>query len=140
MTSNQTYYVTVDNGVFEDASGAYFAGITATNSWQFATKPGGAANPTNIVVAADGSGDFLTVQGAVNSIPGGNNTPLLINIRNGDYNEIVDIAGKSNVTFRGQSRLGTIVGYANNATFQVANGGTTHARMAFKVLGNDIAI
>ena len=140
MTSNQTYYVTVDNGVFTDASGAYFVGITDTNAWRFTTKPGGAVNPTSLVVASDGSGDFLTVQGAVNSIPSGNTTPSVINIRNGDYNEIVDIAGKHNVTFRGQSRLGTIVGYANNATFQVANGGSTHARMAFKVNANDIAI
>lgn len=32
LTSNQTYYVTVDDGVFADSSGAYFAGITATNA------------------------------------------------------------------------------------------------------------
>ena len=140
MSSNQTYYVTVDNGVFADASGAYFVGITDTNTWRFATKTGGPANPTNIVVAADGSGDFLTVQGAVNFIPSGSTTPRLLNIRNGDYNEVVDIAGKHNVTFRGQSRSGVVVGYANNATFQVANGGSTHDRMAFKVNANDIAI
>ena len=140
MTSNQTYYVTADNGVFADANGAYFAGITDTNAWRFTTKPGGVANPTNIVVAADGSGDFLTVQGAVDSIPSGSTTPRLLNVRNGNYNEVVDIAGKHNVTFRGQSRGGAIVGYANNANFQAANGGTTHARMAFKVNANDIAI
>ena len=140
MNSNQTYYVTVDNGVFTDASGAYFVGITDTNAWRFTTKPTGAANPTNIVVAAGGSGDFLTVQGAVNSIASGSTTPRVINIRTGDYNELVNISGKHNVTFRGQTRGSTIVGYANNATFQVANGGSTHARMAFKVGGNDIAI
>ena len=30
----------------------------------------GPANPNNVVVAADGSGDFCTVQGAVDSLPG----------------------------------------------------------------------
>src|ERR1017187_5836518 len=33
MSSNATYYVTIDNGAFTDASGAYFVGITATNIW-----------------------------------------------------------------------------------------------------------
>ena len=67
LTSNQTYYVTLDTGIFADAR-RIFAGITDTNAWQFTTKlpP---ANPTNLVVAADGSGDFATVQGAVDSVP-----------------------------------------------------------------------
>ena len=102
MTNNQTYYVTVDNGVFADASGAYFAGVTATNVWQFTTKPTGPANSTNFVVAADYSGDFATVQGAVDSVPGGNTNYTVINIHNGNYVEVVDISGKNNVTFRGQ--------------------------------------
>ncbi|MEK7781390.1 MAG: pectinesterase family protein [Verrucomicrobiota bacterium] len=140
MTSNQTYYVIVDNGAFTDSAGAYFSGITDTNAWRFTTKPTGPASPTSIVVAANGSGDFLTVQGAVNSITSGNTTPTLINIRTGDYNEIVNISGKHNLTFRGESRTGVVVGATNNATFQAANGGTTHARMAFKVNANDIAV
>lgn len=138
MTNNQTYYVIVDNGVFADASGAYFAGISATNVWKFTTKPTGPANPTNFVVAADYSGDFATVQGAVDSVPSGNTTPRLISINNGNYVEVVNISGKHNVTFRGQNRTATMVGYANNAN--IAPGGTTHARMAFKMNANDIAI
>lgn len=140
LSSNQTYYVTIDTGVFTDASGAYFGGIADTNTWSFTTKPTGPANPTNIVVAANGSGDFLTVQGALNSIAAGNTNPSVINVRNGLYTEIVNISGKHNITLRGQSRLGTLIGYANNANFQAANSGTTHARMSFKVNANDIAI
>jgi hypothetical protein len=139
LSSNQTYYVIIDTGVFTDASGAYFSGISNTNTWQFTTKPTGPANPSSIVVAANGSGDFLTVQGAVNSIASGNTTPRLINIRNGLYTEIVNISGKHNLTLRGQSRQGTLIGFANNAAFQSANGGTTAARMSFKVNANDIA-
>jgi autotransporter-associated beta strand protein len=133
LTSNQTYYVTVDNGIVADSSGAYFAGISATNTWQFSTKAGGPLNPTNIVVATDNSGDFDTVQGAVDSVPGGNNNYIQVNIHNGNYVEIVDISGKSNITFVGQSR-GAVVGYPNNNNLT----GTTAARMAFKVNGNDI--
>jgi pectin methylesterase-like acyl-CoA thioesterase len=139
MTSNQTYYVQVDDGVFADAAGAYFAGIAATDTWQFTTKTGGPVSPLNPVVAADGSGDFATVQGAVDSIPLNNSTYTLINIQNGNYVEIVDISSKNDVTFRGQSRTGVVVGYPNNINI-AAGGGTTHARMAFKVNSKNIGI
>jgi hypothetical protein len=137
MTSNQSYYVSIDDGAFTDTNGAYFAGITP-NTWQFATKVGGPANPTNLVVAQNNSGDFVTVQGAVDSIPLNNLNPTLINIKNGLYNEIVDIASKQFVTFRGQSRGATVVGYLNNAN--LAPGGTTHARMAFKVDASNVSV
>jgi autotransporter-associated beta strand protein len=136
MTSNQTYYVTLDNGIVKDGSGAYFAGISDTNAWRFTTRMGGPVNPTNLVVAADGSGDFLTVQGAVDSILPGNTSYTVVNIRDGNYVEIVDISGKNNITFRGQSRAGTVVGYANNNNLT----GTTAGRMAFKVNASDIKI
>ena len=61
------------------------SGITSTNGWEFTTKPTGPANPNNLVVAADNSGDFATVQGAVDSLPTNNTTPTLVNIRNSTY-------------------------------------------------------
>ena len=141
LTSNQTYFVTIDAGAFTDTTGALFTGITSSNVWFFATKVGGPADPTNPIVNLDGSGDYLTVQGAVNALPTGTNAvPRVINIRDGLYNEIVDIAGRHNVTLRGQSRTGAVIVFANNATFQTANGGTTHARMTFKVNANDIVL
>jgi len=136
LTSNQTYYVTMDNGIVADSTGAYFAGVSATNAWTFTTKPTGPANPTNLVVATDNSGDFDTVQGAVDSIAPGNTNFTVINIQNGNYVEIVDISGKNNVTFRGQSRSGTVVGYPNNNNIN----GTTAARMAFKANASDIQL
>ncbi|TAK95942.1 MAG: hypothetical protein EPO07_14960, partial [Verrucomicrobia bacterium] len=138
LTSNQTYYVTVDNGVFTDTTGAYFIGITDTNAWRFTTKPTGPANPLSLVVNADGSGDFVTVQGAVDSVPSGNTTPRLISVRDGNYVELVNISGKHNLTLRGQSRAGTIISYANNAN--IAPGGSTHSRMSFKINGNDLGL
>lgn len=135
LTSNQVYYVTLDNGTFVDAAGANFVGITATNIWKFSTKIGGAANPTSILVAADGSGDFVTVQGAVDSVPANNTTPTLISINNGNYVEILNIKSKNNLTLRGQSRNGTVIGYANNNNMTAG----THFRMSTKINANDIA-
>jgi pectin methylesterase-like acyl-CoA thioesterase len=137
MTFNKTYYVTIDDGVFADSVGAYFAGITDTNAWRFTTKPTGPANSTNLVVAADGSGDFLTVQGAADFIPNGNTNHVLVNIRNGTYTEVVRLNSKNNVTFRGQDRQQTIVTYANNNNIN----GSTSTRPMFGVLAaNDVAI
>ncbi|HWD18780.1 MAG TPA: pectinesterase family protein [Verrucomicrobiae bacterium] len=138
MTSNQTYYVTIDDGVFADASGAFFSGITDPSVWQFTTKATGPAIPVSLVVAQDNSGDFATVQGAIDSLPANNTTPTLITVQNGTYTEIVNFNKKNNVTLRGQSRDGTIIGYANNVSF--TPGGSTHFRMAFKVNANDISL
>jgi pectin methylesterase-like acyl-CoA thioesterase len=142
LSSNATYYVTIDNGAFTDAAGAYFAGITATNVWQFTTKVDGPVDTNNPVVNADGSADFLTVQGAVNSLaPGTSVTQRVVSLRNGLYNEIVDIAGKHNITLRGQSRTGAVISFPNNLNYQnPVNSGTTHARMTFKVNANDIVL
>lgn len=135
LTSNQTYYVTWDTGVFVDTNGAYLTGDSNPGDWQFSTKAGGPENPTNLVVAADGSGDFATVQGAVDSVASGNTNFTLIKVHDGFYQEIVDVHSKNNLVFRGQSRAGTIIGYANNNGIN----GSTHSRMAFKVNANDIA-
>jgi pectin methylesterase-like acyl-CoA thioesterase len=134
IKSNQTYYVTLDDGTFADSSGAYFAGISSPSVWQFTTKVAGPANPTNLIVAADGSGDFLTVQGAVDSVPANNTAPTIINIRNGFYRETVDVLSKNNLDFRGQSRSGTFVGYPNN---NWVNGNGAPWRSMFIVNGND---
>jgi PKD repeat protein len=136
LSSNQTYYVTVDRGIFTDTNSTKFAGINGTNAWQFTTKPTGPANPNNVVVAADGSGDFCTVQGAIDSLPSNNTTHTLVNIRTGTYTEVVDTRTKNNITFRGQDRTATVVQYTNNNN----NNGSTHSRMAFKVFSNDIAV
>lgn len=136
LTTNKTYYVLMDSGIFTDANGNVFPGITATNVWQLTTKATGPANSTNLVVAADGSGDFCTVQGAVDYVPSGNTTTRLINIRNGTYPEIVNVKTKHNLTFRGETRSGARIAYPNN-NWVYAN---SHYCMIFKVNANDIAL
>jgi pectin methylesterase-like acyl-CoA thioesterase len=136
LTTNKTYYVLMDSGIFTDTNGNVFPGITATNVWQFTTKATGPANSTNLIVAADGSGDFCTVQGAVDYVPSANTTPRLINIRNGTYPEIVNVKSKHNLTFRGESRTGARIAYPNN-NWVYAN---SHYCMIFKVNANDIAL
>ncbi len=136
LTSNQTYFVTIDDGVLADTNGAYFAGIADSTTWQFTTKPTGPLNPTSINIAADGTGDFCTVQGAVDFVTAGNTTPTVFNIHNGTYTEDVRINGKNNLTLRGQSQLGVLVTYVNNDNL---NGGT-HLRNSFRVNRKHISV
>ncbi len=112
-----TYLVEVDPGVFTLAGGA-FTGFSTDQEWRFATKGDPPrADSARVVVAADGSGDFNTVQGAVDFVPDNPSKRVTIFIRNGTYEEIVFFRNKANLTFRGEDRDKVQVGYANNSGF-----------------------
>jgi pectinesterase len=68
--------------------------------------PAGNAPKPDLVVAADGSGDFKTIQDAVASIPKTNTERVVVLIKNGTYKEKIRVDA-SCVTLRGQSRKGT---------------------------------
>ncbi len=107
---NHTYVVEIDAGVF--------AGFATNLAWRFTTKPAPPpANTTQVVVAADGSGDFSTVQGAVDFVPDNPPRRVTIFIENGTYEEIVFFRNKANLTFRGEDREKVQVGYGNNSAF-----------------------
>jgi pectinesterase len=60
----------------------------------------------DIVVAADGTGDFKTIQSAVESIPSTNRDRVVVFIKDGTYREKIRVDA-SFLTLRGQSRKGT---------------------------------
>ena len=65
----------------------------------------GAAQSKPTVVAADGSGDFRTIQAAIKSLPDSAHEPRVIFIKNGVYQEKLFIE-KPFVTLRGESETG----------------------------------
>ena len=111
------YIVKMDASVLRPPAGE-FHGFGSDRGWTFSTK---AAAPRvasqRLVVSADGTGDFDTVQGAIDFVPDNPSRPVTIFIRDGNYEEIVYINKKSNLVLRGESRDGTVVGYANNSAF-----------------------
>jgi pectin methylesterase-like acyl-CoA thioesterase len=114
---NHEYIVQIDAGVFTLATGV-FPGFTRDQAWRFTTKPAPPpANATRVVVADDGSGDFNTVQGAVDFVPDNPPSRITIFIKNGAYEEIVFFRNKANLTFRGEDRDKVQVGYGNNSAF-----------------------
>ena len=71
-----------------------------------------AAQAKRIVVAQDGSGNFKTVQEALDAVPVGNKKEFVIFIKNGFYKEkLLLVAQKNFVTLIGQDKFRTILAY-----------------------------
>ena len=128
LAYGRTYYIKIDAGAFKDAGGQAFAGFLDSKAWRFSTKARPPlAGAKTITVAADGSRDFATVQGAIDFVPEGNNAPITIFIRNGTYQEIIFFTNKNHLTFLGEDRKQTIIAYANNDRFNHNSGGNPFA-------------
>jgi pectinesterase len=111
------YYVQIDPGVLTVSDGS-FKGIAGKKGWTFTTKKAPlAAGAKRLVVSPDGTGDFCTIQGAIDSIPDKNPDRVTIFIKNGTYEEMVYFRRKENVTFLGEDRDKVVICYANNAIF-----------------------
>ncbi len=138
LAYGQTYYVTVEQGALRDTTSASFTGITDTTTWRFSTKAAGpAANATAVTVAADGSGDFTTVQGAVDFVPVNNPQRVVLTVKKGTYVEQVYVgATRPLVTVRGEDRAQSIITYPNNNNL---NGGT-RTRGVFTIGANDFTL
>jgi pectinesterase len=90
-------------------------------------------------VAQDGSGNYRTVQEALDAIPQNNKSDILIYIRNGVYNEklLLD-STKQFVTLVGEDRFKTVLTY-NDHTGKIAPSGdtiSTRTSWSFKVLAD----
>ncbi|MBW8821078.1 MAG: pectate lyase [Streptomyces sp.] len=77
-----------------------------------------AAAATTLTVAKDGSGQYSTVQAAVNAVPANNPSRVVISVKPGTYRELVKVpSNKPHVTIQGSggSRSDTVIVY-NNAS------------------------
>ncbi|WP_033312356.1 pectinesterase family protein [Streptomyces iakyrus] len=87
-----------------------------------------AAAATTLTVAQDGSGQYRTVQAAVNAVPANNPARVVIAVKPGTYRELVKVAAnKPHVTIQGTggSRKDTTIVY-NNASGTPKPGGGTY--------------
>ena len=110
------YYVTIDKGVIEG-----FNGLKGKMAWTFRTKVKAPDNNQRLLtVSADGTGDFSTVQGAMDFIPdsvASEEDGYRVLVKNGDYEELVYFRNKRFVTIEGESREGVVIHYRNNEVF-----------------------
>lgn len=84
----------------------------------------------NMVVAKDGSGDFITIQEAINASKSFPSQRVIINVKDGIYNEKVHIySWNTHLSLIGESKAQTIISYSDyfkkidldrNSTFHTA--------------------
>ncbi|MGW3423562.1 pectinesterase family protein [Streptomyces phaeochromogenes] len=92
-----------------------------------ATTPSTKAAAATLTVAKDGSGQFTTVQAAVDAVPANNPSRVVISVKPGTYREIVKVpANKPHVTVQGTgaSRKDTVIVFNNAAGTAKPGGGT----------------
>ena len=97
---------------------------------------------TKKVVASDGSGDFTTVQAAINAVPDGNTSMFIIYIKKGIYKECITISTlKAFITFIGEDVENTKLTFDNYSSKKDSAGkefGTTGSSSVF-VNGDNIS-
>ena len=97
------YTFTLPAGMILDRSGNAFGGTTLSFTTMDRKQPD--ARVYDAVVAQDGTGDYTTVQAAIDAAPQGRVKPWLIFIKEGTYKEHVDLpASKPYLHFIGQGR------------------------------------
>lgn len=85
-----------------------------------------------IIVAQDGSGQFRTVQAALNSIPANNKKPVSIFIKAGIYYEKLQLdSTKEFVTLEGENKFNTILTYNDHTGKIGPNGDTINTRSSW---------
>ncbi|MBL7741889.1 MAG: pectin esterase, partial [Chitinophagaceae bacterium] len=99
-----------------------------------------AAPQKRIVVAADGSGNYMTVQAALNTVPLNNKKPVTIYIKNGIYREKLFLdSSKDFVTLIGEDKFNTILTYDDHTGKLSPKGDTINTRTSwsFKIKADD---
>lgn len=135
LVYNKSYYVTLDQSVFSNASALGFNGITA-NQWKFSTKTSQPTADRDYTVSPDGTADFATLQGVLNYVPSGNTTDAKIFIKNGTYLGLAFVKNINNISIEGESVDGVVLKGFNNSNLNAS----THWRSTVNFAGNDWTI
>jgi hypothetical protein len=93
------------------------ASVNTAGAASVNTTGAGAGIAKIIVVAKDGSGQFRTVQAAIDSVASPNTRRVLIYVKKGIYAEKVNIpAGKDLITLKGESPVLTFIQWRDSAS------------------------
>lgn len=99
---------TLPAGVVVDKVGNSFEGLTL--KFNVMERPRPTAKTFDAVVAQDGTGDYTSVQAAIDAAPANVGYPYLIFIKNGVYDELVTIEqDKTNIHLIGQDKEKTVI-------------------------------
>ncbi|QDA58581.1 pectinesterase family protein [Hymenobacter jejuensis] len=92
---------------------------------------------THLTVAQDGSGDYKTIQEAVNAVPNQSLVPITIEVKKGTYREkLVVPSPKTHIVLVGEDKNTTVITYDDHSG---ANGIDTFSSHSVLVQANDFA-
>ncbi|MFC4321303.1 pectate lyase [Litchfieldia salsa] len=104
-----------DTGVTNGDTYDYVISAVNENGESFNSEPI-AVTPAKVTVVAKEGGDFKTVQEAIDAAPDNSSKRHVIFIKDGEYREKLTIpASKTNLSFVGESKEGTVLVYSDNA-------------------------
>ncbi len=120
ITYKNRYYVTIDKSVLDNA-GDSWNGVSKEDKWIFSTA-GNAMGVSRGVyqVRHDGKGDFTTIQGAFENLPDSCKDTIIINVSEGDYEELIYFRNKTHVRLVGAGAGKTVLHYRNSDCFNLS--------------------
>ena len=103
LAYNTDYTFTVPAGALTDVSGNAYTELTL--HFRTMNRPQPIAKVFDAVIASDGTGNYTTVQAAIDAVPNNSVIPYLIFVKNGIYSGHVNISiTKPNIHLIGQNR------------------------------------
>jgi hypothetical protein len=112
LAYGKTYSITVDSGAILGPGGTPFA-VSDPTSWSFSTVAAAPSDLKALTVALNGSGDFCSIQGALDAISKSSaSTSVTIDV--GRYHEVIHAASLNGVTLQGADRKAAIIDATNN--------------------------
>ncbi len=117
----KSYSMTVPAGAIADFSGNAFPGTTLT--FTVMNRPQPSAQLFDIIVAADSTGDVLTIQEAIDKCPNNNAAPWLVYVKSGRYYGTVRIPStKPYIHLIGQNEKNTVITYFSPDSIKIVGG------------------
>jgi Pectin methylesterase len=113
---DREYYLTMDPGVV--------VGDKGVTDWHFVTAPA-PASARELRVAADGTGDFYTIQRA---LAYADKAGCTISVAPGTYAELLYLRDKSGITLKGDDRDKVLIRYPNSELYANGSGGGVGSR------------
>jgi pectin methylesterase-like acyl-CoA thioesterase len=126
----KTYYVTVDEGMITDEMGTRFS-VKQSDGWTFAVRAQAPAAASNYALAADGSGDYCSIEAVLEALPNSASSPRMVQVGPGVYPGIVRMSD-SQVHFVGAGIDKSIFSHKNSATMN------SSSREGFVLTGSDV--
>jgi pectinesterase len=117
------------------SAGGKAAGGSATGGTSSANDPCPTGITQTITVAKDGSGQYTTVQSAVDSISKGSSAHIRINIKAGTYKEKLTIENRTNLCLVGDAADTTILTYGDSNS----SVGSTSGSASVLISANDFS-